>query len=120
MKVRKGLFETLDILVVADDGVVFELLLLIKLFLVVVAVPKVVIGANVGQDGVGECGKALGVLVVDGQLHKVVLEMIVLQSDELLRRELSLDVLQQIGNVVDIDKRLSAIARLVGREETYL
>lgn len=52
----KGLLETLDILVVADDGVVLELLLLVELLLVVVAIPEVVIAADMGQDDVGKCG----------------------------------------------------------------
>lgn len=56
MVVGKGLPEALDILVIADNGVVLELLLLVQLLLVVVPVPEVVIAADMSQDGVGKCG----------------------------------------------------------------
>lgn len=36
--------------------------------------------------------------------------MVVLQSDEFLGCELFLDVLQEVGNVVDVDKGLCTVA----------
>jgi hypothetical protein len=46
--------------------------------------------------------------------------VVVLQTDQLLRTELPLDVLQQIRNEVDVNQCLSTVPRLVKGEKTEL
>jgi len=42
----KGLFQALNIFMIANNGMMFELLFLIQLLLVVVSIPKIIIVAN--------------------------------------------------------------------------
>lgn len=44
--ILKGLFQTLNIFMIANNGMMFELLFLIQLLLVVVSIPKIIIVAN--------------------------------------------------------------------------
>ena len=116
--IRKQFLQFLYILMISDNGVLLELLLLLDLFLVVVAVPEVIIAPDVREDSLHDGCEGALVLVVNGKLHEVVLKMVILQSDEFEGRELLFDVLQQIGDEVDVEGGLRAEAGLAGREET--
>ena len=116
--IRKQFLQFPYILMIPDNGVLLELLLLLDLFLVVVAVPEVIIAPDVREDSLHDGCEGALVLVVNGKLHEVVLKMVILKSDEFEGRELLFDVLQQIGDEVDVEGGLRAEAGLAGREET--
>jgi hypothetical protein len=75
--ISKHILQLLHILMVPNNSMLFEFLFLLYLFLIVVPIPKVVIAPDMRKDGLNNSTKGAFVLVVDGKLHEVILEMVI-------------------------------------------
>lgn len=76
------LLQSLHILMVPYNSMLFEFLLLLNLFLIVVPIPKVIIAPDMRKNGLNDGSKSAFVLIVNGKFHKVVLKVIILKSNE--------------------------------------
>jgi hypothetical protein len=45
----------------------------------------------VGEYSLGNCGEGSGLFVVDGQLHQIVLQVVIFQSEEFVRIHLAFE-----------------------------
>ena len=104
----KSCLQVSNILVVARNGVMLHLLLFFNNFLIVAAVPKVVIASDVAEDSGSQFIQLRFAAVADRQLHQIVLQIVVLKTQELFGGQLAFYELQQIWQKVYVEDSLDS------------